>query len=253
MPSSQSMPIPCSRRVREFLHRHRLLLLLLAVDVATKVAAFELLPHARAIAVLPGLTLYLAVNDWGVMGGVHGMGVVTGNPAYTMFLALGLFLFAIVVVRLGASTLGLGWRMLAGTMVFFAVALAAPAAAIPFAGLELPAEAIVMTIRMAALAVSVAFYVASTATMPRTAFAFLAAGALGNAVSHTYPPFEVVDFLMVPIQRLLALLGGRAGEVSETTVGVVNMADLYLFSFPLLLAAWPASALLMRARGLART
>lgn len=246
------MPTSFPRRAREFLRRHRLLLALLAADVVTKVAAFELLPHGRAVPLLPGLTLYLAVNDWGVMGGVHGLDAVTGNPAYTMFLALGLFVLAIVIVRLGVSTLPFGWRFLAGTAAFFAVAIAAPAAAIPFSGLTLPAETIVMTIRSAALAVAVALYAASTAPMPRIAFTFVAAGALANAASYAYPPFEVVDFLMVPIQPVLALLGSRVGEVSKTTVGVVNMADLYLLTFPLLLAAWPASALLARVRGLAR-
>lgn len=250
------MPTPFSQRLRDFVYRHRLLLLLLAVDIATKVAAFGLLPHGRAVALMPGVTLYLAVNDWGVMGGVHGIGAVTAAPAYTMFLAFGLFLFAVVVLRLGASTLGLGWRVLTGTMVFLAIAFAAQAIAVPFAHLTLPADVIVVTIRVAALAVSVAFYAASTAPIPRAAFTFVAAGALANAASYAYPPFEVIDFLMVPIQPVLALLGSAAGAASggtEGVVGVINMADLYLLVFPLLLAAWPPLALLRRSRGFART
>jgi len=241
------------RRVGELLRRHRLLLLLLVADVATKVAAFGLLPHGQPVPVLPGLTLYLAVNDWGVMGGVHGIGAVTANPAYTMVLALGLFVFALVILRLGASSLGFGWRVLAGTAVFMGVAFAAQAVAIPLAHLTLPADVIVMTIRMAALTVSLAFYAASTAPLPRAAFTFFAAGALANALSYTYPPFDVVDFLMVPIQPVLGLLGGSPEAVSESTVGVINLADLYLFAFPLLLLAWPPSALFLRTRRLVRT
>ena len=242
------MPATFARRVRKQLRPHRLLLLLLVADIATKVAAFALLPDGSPVSVLPGLRLYLAVNDWGVMGGVHGLGAVTANPAYTIFLAFGLFVFALAILRLGVSSLGFGWRVLAGTAVFFAVAFAAQAAAIPLAYLTLPAEVIVTTIRVAALAVSLAFYTASTAPLPRAAFTLFAAGALSNAASYTYPPFEVVDFLMVPIQPLIGLLGSGG----EATVGVINLADMYLLAFPLLLLAWPPAALFLRTRGPAR-
>lgn len=228
----------------DFVSRHRLLLFLVAADVATKLAAFRLLPHGEPVELTSRISLYLAVNDWGVMGGVHGIGAVTENPAYTMLLALGLFAFSFAIVRLGRSSLAFGWRLAAGTTVFFGVAIAAHVLSLPLRGFQMPAEVIVPFIRFAALTVSVAFYAASTALVPRTAFTLFAAGALSNSASYTYPPYEVVDFLMVPIQPLLAALG--SAEASASTVGVVNLADLYLFTVPLVLAAWPVAALLRR-------
>jgi lipoprotein signal peptidase len=228
-------------RASEFLGRHRLLLALIAADAITKIVAFLVLPLGESISVMPGLRLFLAVNDWGVMGGVHGIGTVTSNPAYTTFLAFGLLLFAHVIVKLGNSTLAFGWRFLMGLAVFLAVAFLAEGLARPLSHISMPLDVVVMTIRLAALLVAVAFYSVSRAPMPRLIFTFFAAGALSNAASYLYPPFEVIDFLVVPISPFLALLG--PGASAETTVGVINLADLYLFTVPFLVAAWPPAAL----------
>jgi lipoprotein signal peptidase len=236
-------------RIRALLVRHRLLLLLLALDVAAKVAAFQLLPNGRPVAVLPGLRLYLAINEWGVMGGVEGIGKVTANSAYTMLLAFGLLVFAFAVHRLGASALALGWRVAAGVGVFFGVAFAAQTLALPLAHVKLPPDMIVATIRIAVLAVTLSLYSASRALLPRAAFTLLAAGALGNGASYFYPPYQVVDFLMVPLEPFAPLLGRSAQPGGGNAVGVINLADIYLFTFPLLLLAWPLCALLRRLRG----
>lgn len=209
-------------------------------------AAFELLPHDRPVSVLPGVQLYLAVNDWGVMGGVQGIGAVTGNPSYTLALAVGLLVFAFAIHRLGSSSFGLGRRLALGTAVFFAVACAAQAAAPLLAPLPLSTEAVVASIRAAALVVSIAFYAASQAPLPRAAFTLLAAGALANSASHAYPPFEVVDFLMVPAGPVLDLFGRDAAAGTEA---VINLADIYVFLVPLVLLAWPLAFLLRRVLG----
>lgn len=226
---------------------HSLLLLLVGIDVATKVAAFTMLPLGQVVTVLPGIDFYLAVNDWGVMGGVHGIGAVTGTPSYTMTLALGLVLLAAVIVRLASSGLSFAWRLLIGTGAFFAVAFAAQAAGVALAGVAAPPELVVVSIRLAALAVSLALYAASSSPLARAAFTLFAAGGLANAVSFLYPPFEVVDFLVVPIAPVLVALG-RPG--AEATVGVVNVADLYVFLFPFVLLAWWCSAAFRGVRGL---
>ncbi|HXC49819.1 MAG TPA: signal peptidase II [Candidatus Limnocylindrales bacterium] len=225
-----------ARRVLSALERHRFLAALVAADVASKVAAFHFLPDGRAVTLLPGVRLYLAVNEWGVMGGVEGIGRVTANPAYTVLLAAGLIVFAGAIVRLSASSIAFGWQVFAGLLVFLGVAFAAQAIAAPLSHIPLPASMIVATIRLAVLAVSLAFYFASSAPIARAAFTLLAAGSLSNAVSYVYPPYEVVDFLIVPL-----------GSLSDgASFGVINFADIYLFLFPLMLLAWPASALISR-------
>ncbi len=246
MTARPSHSVPFARRAADSLSRHRLLLSLVALDTATKIAAFLFLPHGETITIVPGLRLFLAVNDWGVMGGVHGIGAVTANPAYTVFLAFGLLVFAHVIVRLGDSSLAFGWRLLMGGAVFLFVAFLAQGLARPLSHISMPADVVVMTIRLAALLVAVAFYSVSRAPMPRLLFTMFAAGALSNGASYLYPPFEVIDFLMVPIGPFLGMLG--PGASAETTVGVVNLADLYLFTVPFLLLAWPPVALALRLR-----
>lgn len=238
-------------RLARLARRHRLLLALVAADVLSKLAAFHLLPHGRPVTLFPGLRLYLAVNEWGVMGGVEGIGAVTGNPGYTVSLAAGLLVFAMVIVQLGFSSMLFLWRLVAGGGVFLAVAFAAQTLAVPFAGVDLPANWLIATIRIAVLAVSVAFYAASRARMPRLAFTLLAAGALSNSASHLYPPFEVVDFVMVPLAPLLRLFGAGPSLSGEADVGVINFADVYLFLFPLVLLAWPLVAMVRRIRATA--
>lgn len=231
-----------------FVRRHGWLLALLAIDVATKVAAFSLLPHGERVSLLPGLHLYLAVNEWGVMGGVQGIGAVTGNPAYTMLLAVGLLSFAFIVVRIGLSGLGFAARLGLGTAAFFAIATAAEMGARPLAGLLVPADLVVASIRFAALAVAVALYCACRAPWPRAAFTLLAAGALANNASYVYPPFEVVDFVMVPVGPLLSLLGNTP-DPGGADMGVINLADMYVAFFPALLLLWPPAVVFGRLRG----
>ena len=242
MTDRSAQTVPFAARAADFLARHRLLLALISLDAITKILAFLFLPLNETVLLLPGLMLFLAVNDWGVMGGVHGIGAVTSNPAYTMFLALGLLVFAHVIVRLGESSLAFGWRLLMGIGVFLAVAFLSEGLAKPLSHISMPLDMVVMTIRLAALVVAVAFYSVSRAPMPRLVFTFFAAGALSNAFSYLYPPFEVIDFLMVPIGPLLAVFAPNASP--ETTVGVINMADLYLFTVPFLVLAWPPLAFL---------
>jgi lipoprotein signal peptidase len=246
MTSSSPQPVTISQRASAFLRRNRVLLVLLAADAASKIAAFLMLPNAETVEVAPGIKFFLAVNDWGVMGGVHGIGAVTANPSYTLFLAFGLLVFAAVIYRLGQSSLTFGWRVVMGTAVFLFVAFAAQAFAKPLSHITMPSDVVVMTIRLAALMVAIAFYAVARSPMPRAIFTMFAAGALSNALSYTYPPFEVVDFLMVPIQPFLSMLG--PGVSAETTVGVINFADLYLFTVPFLVALWMPAALFLRWR-----
>jgi lipoprotein signal peptidase len=231
-----------------FVRRHGWLLVLLALDIITKVAAFGLLPHGERVSLMPGLQLYLAVNEWGVMGGVKGIGSVTANPAYTMLLAAGLLSFAVIVVRIGLSGMGFAARLGLGTFAFFAIATAAEVGARPLAGLAVPADLVVPSIRFAALAVAVALYSACRAPWPRAAFTLLAAGALANNASYVYPPFEVVDFVMVPVAPLLRLLG-NAPDPGGGDMGVINLADMYVAIFPALLLLWPPAVVFGRLRG----
>jgi lipoprotein signal peptidase len=230
-----------SRAFFAALRPHALLLVLFAADVATKLAAFRLLPEGQPVTVLPGLRLFLARNEWGVLGGVDGVGTVTANPAYTMILAVGLLLFAALVLCLSAFSIAFAWRLVAGAVVFLAIAFAAQSLAAPLAHIELPASLTVASIRVAVLAVGLAFYLASSAPFARAAFSLLAAGSLANAASFVYPPYAVIDFLVVPLD----LFGVASGE---DTVGVINLADVYLIAFPLLLVAWPVGAIARRMR-----
>lgn len=228
------------------LERHAPLLLLVAIDVATKLAAWTWLPHGRVVDAAPGLRFFLAINEWGVMGGPVGMPRVTAEPAYTLMLALGLALLSLVVLRLGRSRAGFGARVAMGAAAFGVVAVVARAVSLPFADQDLPAGWVVPAIRASVLLLAVSLYAASRAPRPRAAFTLLAAGALANAASSLYPPFEVIDFLIVPLAPFLPLLGAADSTSGADAIGVINVADLYLFAFPFALLAWPVLAVLRR-------
>jgi len=239
------LPAPFPRvrhRTVAFARRHGVLAALVAADAATKTAAFHLLPLGEPVTLMPGLRLCLAINEWGVMGGVNGLGPVASRPMYTLILAAGLLVLALTILRLAATGLSFGWRVAAGTAVFLGVACAAEAASAVLPAIVVPADVLVATIRAAALLLALAFYAASRAPRARAPFLLLAAGALANAASSAYPPFAVVDFLVVPLAPLASLVGGHVGALGEDTVGVINLADVCLFVFPLLLLAWPFAA-----------
>lgn len=247
MPAPAAQPLPFRVRAGRLLRRHGVLGLLVTADVVTKVAAFRLLPHGEPVEVFPGLRLLLAVNEWGVMGGVEGMGAVASKPAYTMLLAAGLVALAWGVLRLAESGLGFGRRMAVGTAAFFGIAFLAEAGEAALPGVDVPAGLLIPSIRVAALMLALALYGASRVPRSRLPFTLLAAGALANAASSLYPPFDVVDFLVVPLAPLASLLGNSPAIGSDSTVGVINLADVYLFAFPFALVAWPVAFALSRA------
>lgn len=239
---------PHGRAPRGFARRHAALFAMVLADACTKLVAFGLLPHEETVRLLPGLRLRLAINEWGVMGGVQGLGPVAARPAYTMLLAAGLLVLAASILRLASTRRSFGRRVALGAAVFLGVAFAAEAGSEVLPAVPFPADVVVTTIRVAALALALAFYAASRAAGARAAFTLLAAGAVANAASALYPPFSVVDFLVVPLAPLSFLMGRHGAGFDASTVGVVNLADLYLFAFPLALAAWPLAAAARRAR-----
>ncbi|HYC01275.1 MAG TPA: signal peptidase II [Candidatus Limnocylindrales bacterium] len=218
--------------VRALLARHRVLLGLLALDAITKRIAFSVLPSNETVSVMGVPVFQLALNEWGVMGGVEGIGSVTSNSAYTLILAAGLLVQALVIWWLGSVELQFWLRLVAGLTVFFAIATAAEFAAKPMADVSADPAVVVTSIRGAALVLSLALYAVSRAPLPRLAFTLLAGGALANALSYAYPPFEVVDFLRIP-------LPGR-----DDVYGVVNLADVYVLAFVVVAMAWPLLSLL---------
>lgn len=225
------------------LRPHLALLGLLAADVVTKTASFALLEQGSPYHVFPGVTLYLALNEWGVMGGVAGLGAVTANTAYTFGLAVGLFVLAAVVAALSRTRFPFAVRCTLGVASFLAVAEGARLFGERWTGAAFEPHAVVYGVRAASLAVCVTLYGASRSTWPRAAFALLAAGALGNALSYLYPPFGVVDFLLVPVAPVLLALGA---EGHDETFGVINLADLYVVGFALAVVLWPLAAALRR-------
>lgn len=181
------------------------------------------------------------------------MSAVAANSVYTMCLAVGLLVFSRVVYGLGRSSLAFGWRLLAGFFAFAMVALLAELVSAPLADVQVATSVVVASIRFAVVVMSVAFYAASRAPWPRAAFLLLAGGSLSNAASYLYPPYNVVDFLVVPLQPLMERLGdapavAAAGPASGM-VGVINLADLYLFAFPFVVLAWPLFATMRVAKG----
>lgn len=223
------------------IRRHRALVLLVAADVGTKVLAFALLGSGETIQIGRGFGLYLALNEWGVMGGVEGIGSVTANSVYTTLLAGALLFLALVVRRLDAYGLSFPLRLVCGTVIFFAVATVIQIAASPFAAVALPPDFVISAIRGSALVLSLALYSVSRSAMGAAVFTLLSAGSVANALSYAYPPFEVIDFLKVP-------LPGRAD-----LFGVINVADVYVALFAMGFLAWPlvalAAWLLRRASG----
>jgi|GEM_PF-1935715 len=210
---------------------HLALALLVAADVMTKQLAFRLLPGGKPEEISRGVGFYLTMNEWGVLGGVDGVATVTTNSVYTLLLAVALLGLALMVRKLDATGLSFALRMLVGTLVFALVSNLVALAARPFAYVSLPPDLVINAIRASVLVVSVAFYSVSRATMARVVFTLLVAGSLANGLSYIYPPFEVIDFLRIPLPG------------NPDAFGVINLADVYIALSIVALAAWPLVAL----------
>ena len=223
-----------------FGRRHFVLVALVAADVATKSLAFGLLPGGETIPIAGGVGFYLTLNEWGVLGGVQGISAVTANSVYTVMLATALLGLAVMVRKLAALRLPFAVRTIAGVVIFFVVANVIQLLAQPFAHVALPPDLVIYAIRIAALVVSLSFYSVSRAALPCAIFTLLSAGSLANAVSYAYPPFEVIDFLRVP-------LPGR-----DHAFGVLNLADVYIALSLAMGLLWPLIALIRMLTGLVR-
>lgn len=223
-----------------FARCHIALVALVAADVATKLAAFALLPAGEPVGITRGVGFHLTLNEWGVLGGVEGISAVTANSVYTVMLAVALLGLAVLVRRLARMGLSFPVRVLAGSVAFVVVANVVQFVSRPFANVALPPEPVIYAIRTAALVVSLALYSVSHAPVPSAVFTLLGAGSVANAASYAYPPFEVIDFVRIPLPG------------QPDAFGVLNLADVYIALSIALALVWPLIALARWGSHLAR-
>lgn len=221
-----------AERAVAFGQRHFVLASLVAVDVATKQLAFRLLPAGATAEGDTGFGFHLTLNEWGVLGGVQGVAAVTANSVYTLLLAAALLGLALMVRWLSATGMSFAARLLVGSVLFVIVANLVQFVARPFAYVTLPPDLVINSIRASALVMSLTLYSVSRSAMGCAVFTLLSAGSLANGLSYVYPPFEVIDFLRVPVPGF------------QGAFGVINLADVYIVAAILAALAWPPVALI---------
>jgi hypothetical protein len=189
----------------------RLLILLVAIDLIAKIAAFAFLPEAAPIDREASFQLVLSVNTSGLGTKARELmrdDTVHGFAATSMaFLALGLALVAVRGRPWGT------WRKISFCAGAFGLWVVIGALLEPqFA--RLPDAASLAIIRGALTLFTLAVWVVVPRGLWKLALTLAAAGAVGNLLSSVYPPFHVVDFMYSALaNRVLGL-------------GVFNFADL---------------------------
>lgn len=210
-------------RVKERLRDIAPLLTLVALDACLKIAAFHLLARNEHIERSQYLQVALRVNSSGL--GSLGKAAFPGGAGVILWQAA----FAMAAV---AATLILVRRTRRGTLFVILACLAATFAgsqvahwlAAPLG--QLGAASAVVAMRAAQAVFWVTSWSLARSRWWRLGFLLMAAAAMGNLLSHFYPPFAVVDFLYsAPISRVAGF-------------GVFNLADLvWLAAIPVLLFA----------------
>jgi hypothetical protein len=211
---------------------HRNLILLVAVDLASKALAYLALPMDREISFGSAFQLVLVLNRSGE-GSWSGRLLRPAQLAQLPIIAaayLSLSVAVFVVRRL---------RPVRRPILTCAVAFIAPlllGGLLPHGFAGVPRSTGVMFVRIAATSLfAISWWVSTTKTWG-SVFLFLAAAGIGNLVSLALPPFAAIDFLYS------SLLHASVGY------GVFNLADMYYLVGLTLIPIFAVRWLLQQAR-----
>jgi len=214
-------PVPFSARLRRTGGHAWLPLVLVLIDLASKVAAHNLLPLEKpSIEISDALFLYLTINETGV--GAPQRAMYDAFPSIGFAGAFAFVAESAVVLALARTRIRTLFRILIGVGSWLALMLGALACSL------------LIDLNYSNQYVWHLFYRCSKTAYFRVCFSFWVAGAAGNIVSYFYPPFGIVDFVYLPWLRYV--LGGN----------IYNFADLYLLACCIMLLAAPGRFLAMR-------
>jgi lipoprotein signal peptidase len=217
------------------LGKYRLILLLIVLDFATKMAAYAFLPLGDPIpTILKDVTFVLTPNQSGISAWTPSSFI--GNDVLPVGYAIASWFESILIVLLVQSKYGktvkIGLGVLAWFMMFLVVYFVSSRIHWKMNNAYLLS---VIKLTSGCLLIAV-IYRLFTSTYFRTCVGLLLAGAAGNMLSYFYPPFRAIDFIhsdhMQPIIRF----------------AVFNFADLYVCSCYLMLAFSPIVLLIRRFR-----
>ena len=226
-------PAPLAARLRRTGGHAGLPLVLVLIDLASKVAAYSLLPLEKpSIGISNALFLYLTINETGV--GAPQRAMYDAFPSTGFVVGIAFLTESAVVLALSRTRIRTLFQILIGVGSWLALMLGAivccllihldysnPYASHLFYGCG--------NLALAAVLLSV-----SKTTYFKVCFSFWVAGAVGNILSYFYPPFGIVDFIYMPWLRFL--LGGD----------IYNLADLYVLACCIMLPAAPGRFLALR-------
>jgi hypothetical protein len=214
--------------------RARHLLTLLGIDLASKLAAYRLLPHDGVVNTRSFFQLGLVLNNSGEgtwsQKLVHDRAVATLPATAASYAILALAL--ILVPRLDIRR----WRFW-----IYACAYALPFllghAILRYHPLPLSRLHTMLIVRASGAGLLCACWSVSTSWKWRTTFLLAGAAALGNLLSLALPPFAIVDFIYSKPIRVLA------------GYGIFNVADVYVLAAVVLAAVFLAHAAAKRLIG----
>jgi len=212
----------------------QLLVLLVAIDLVSKVAALALLPWSIVVDRDALFEFALQLNEAGI--GTAGTFYFSRFPLPDVLAGLVGYLaatFALSATR--GRGLGL-WRRIAITVAAYLVPsiLAQPAAGALWA--YSPRLAVGALRALAVLWIGTLWWIAPGG-LTRLGLTLLLAAGIGNGLSLLYPPFRIVDFMYSWLTATVLRLG------------IFNMADLYIPAGAACLLAAAARYIVRRVRG----
>jgi lipoprotein signal peptidase len=213
-----------------------LVLILVLIDLASKLLAYWLLPLGKQIPTMLGdVALILTLNKEGI--GTQARGIINGNDALTIALGCAWWVEAIIIVLIAKSKYRKAAKIRLGL-------LAAVALSIGCAGVSKTVHwhsgqpyLLCVLLRTGNVALVIVLFRLFESAYFRACFGFFLAAAAGNALSLFYPPFRIIDFIYSDwIHSVLRL-------------GIFNLADLYYYPVYVMLALSPIVLLVRRAQG----
>ena len=191
----------------------RFLVLLVAVDCASKLVALALLPEGHLVDHSAIFQFVLDRNEMGI--GTWGKAAMRySSPDRAVAGAFGYVGLTVGLIALRHWRQG-RWRKVAVCVAAFALP-AAIGMVVASSLANLPHSVNIVVLRGAGVLFTVAVWWLVPKGLWKFALTLLAAGALGNFLSLLYPPFQIVDFMYSSVAAL------------TLRYGVFNVADLYI-------------------------
>jgi lipoprotein signal peptidase len=182
---------------QRFLPKYFFLIVIVAIiDVLSKVLVYSMIPLYATVPVISDFFyIYPILNETGL--NPLAFSITEGNQLFSILISLSGVILGVYIIFIRKTGLKKWLQVLIGIAVHIGLSLLSGAVAESFPVYGLNTHLVAVLTMIGPLFIAILFFCISKRSYFKLVWAFVTAGGLGNFLSYFYPPFRVVDFLVL--------------------------------------------------------